>query len=118
MKWPYESIRNDSTCVRSTAENHEANGVGGLAAGGRRAALDRFRHDCCVLGAKAARAGGGAMSVAAAVASDAAKEAVQSAKAAVGGRMGRETADDRCSPGERDGSTFDEYWGSDHCTSV
>lgn len=129
---PNESIGNDRGRPSSIIENHEPNdaasdarsekdAVGGLAVGSRRAALDRFRHGCFALGAKAARAGGGAMSMAAAVASEAAKEAVQSATAAVGGSGGHGAAGDRCSHGEIDGSTaaiVEEYWGSDYCTSV
>lgn len=128
--WGHERIRNDRGCPPLTVENHEPSDdavpcarsekdvAGGLAAGGSRAALGRFRHGCFVLGAKAARAGGDVMSVAAAVASEAAKEAVQSATAAVGGGGGREAAEDRCSQGERDGSIIEEYWGTDYCTSV
>lgn len=126
---PYEHIRNDRGRPSSTVENHVPNGVvsgarigkdavSDLAAGGRKAALDRFRHGCFVLGAKAARAGGGAMSVAAAVASGAAKEAIHSATAAVGRGGGREAASDRWPEGETDGRIVEEYWGSDYCTSV
>lgn len=96
---PYERLRRDRGCPPLTVESHESNAtvisthsnnraVGGVAADGRRAALDRFRHGCLALGAKAARAGGEAMSVAAAVTSEAAQEAVQSAMAAVGGGRG------------------------------
>lgn len=127
--WPNERIRNDRGRPSLIVENHETHdaasdarseqyAVGDLAAGSRRAALDRFRHGCFALGAKAARAGGGAMSVAAAVASEAAKEAVQSATAAVGGSGRGGAVGDRCSQGERDGRFVEEYWGSDHCTSV
>lgn len=138
--WPYERTGNDRGCPSSpvAVENREPNDAvsdlrsekyrgGSVAAGGRRAALsiDRFRRGCVVLGARAARVGGGAMSAAAAVASEAAKEAVHSATEAVHSAMeavgrggGREVAGDRCSQGERDGSIIEEYWGSDYCTSV
>lgn len=126
---PYERIRNESGCPPLAVESREPTDavseapsdkevVGGLATGGRRAALDRFRHGCLVLGAKAARAGGGAISVAAAVASEAAKEAVQTAKAAVRAGGEREAADDQRLRGETDERDFEEYWGSDYCTSA
>lgn len=99
----------------------EGGAGGGVNVGGGRAALDRFRHGCVVLGVNAARAGGSAMSAATAVASEAAREAVQSATAAAAavrvgttGEGGKRTAADEVDGG----GAVEEYWGSDYCTSV
>lgn len=94
----------------------------GPAASSSRAAYYRFRQSCAVLGAKAARAGGEAVAAAAAVASGATKEAIQSTTALVrdenvGGIGRHKTANKRRSQDEIN-EGVEEYWGSDYCTSV
>ena len=130
QSWPHESIRNDGGCppMVTAAENasgpqkptssvlnacSENSGGGASVGGGGRAALDRFRHSCAILGAKAARAGG-TISAATAVASEAARDAVQSATAAVRAGTAR-AGGERKATDEIDGrGVVEGYWGSDY----
>lgn len=107
--------------VTSPARAKSTNGASALRAWGARLRKieGTFRQSYTVLGARAAQAGEGAAAVAAA-ARKAAQEAAQSSAVAGGqnkGEGGRWRANTR-SQAKLDGIAFDEYWGSDYCTSV